>query len=319
MLVSGEANLSTQYAVQLTEPSAKEGMLSFESSGRRRLRMTLVFFGWCLGSRALAQSLASPFSSVSQTVDNTTIKLDYYRPAARERQIFGGIVRWEVPWTPGANWATTLEVSADVSLEGRLLPKGKYSIWFIPRRDSTWSVRINPIANIYHLYPPLDSDQLLLEATPFAVPHTEVLTWSFPRVMRDATLLQFAWGSTGLSFHVAISPTSISELDQLERRAYLGRWDLLSLQTGARHRVEVVEDKGTLQLRGVALRDRFDSVVDLVSIGGSHFHPRHYTSGAPTQSDRFITIVFTIEDDRAVRFEVRGRDDAPLMRASRPS
>src|SRR6185369_7063868 len=68
----------------------------------------------CLAPGAVqAQGLASPFGTVSQRVDSTTIGVEYYRPAVRGRAIFGSLIRWGRLWTPGANWATTLEVNHD--------------------------------------------------------------------------------------------------------------------------------------------------------------------------------------------------------------
>ena len=41
-------------------------------------------------SLGMAQVLASQFGKVAQTVDRTTITIEYYRPVARGRQLFGG-------------------------------------------------------------------------------------------------------------------------------------------------------------------------------------------------------------------------------------
>lgn len=44
---------------------------------------------------AKAQSLASPFATVSQRVDSTTITVEYYRPSVCGRTLFGKLIRWE--------------------------------------------------------------------------------------------------------------------------------------------------------------------------------------------------------------------------------
>src|SRR5512143_2421518 len=76
-------------------------------------------------SPAGAQGRLSEKGLVSQTVGNTTITVEYYRPAARGRaDLIPGVVHWGQWWTPGANWATTIEVDRDVRVEGQLLPKG---------------------------------------------------------------------------------------------------------------------------------------------------------------------------------------------------
>src|SRR4051812_47371942 len=83
---------------------------------------------------ACAQIRASEHGTVTQRVSGTTISVEYDRPVARGRTLFGegGVVHWGDKWTPGANWATTIDVDTDVRIDGQPLPKGKYSIWLVP-------------------------------------------------------------------------------------------------------------------------------------------------------------------------------------------
>ena len=77
-----------------------------------------------------AQVRASELAIVSQTIDGTVITVEYSRPRVRGRSpVFGKLVTWGEVWTPGANWATTLDVSKDVTIDGHPLPRGKYSVW----------------------------------------------------------------------------------------------------------------------------------------------------------------------------------------------
>src|SRR6478672_10516615 len=84
-----------------------------------------------------AQLLASEPAEVTQTVDGTRITVSYSRPRARGRTgLFGTRIRDGEIWTAGANAATTLAVSKDVTINGQPVPKGKYSVWFaISRGD----------------------------------------------------------------------------------------------------------------------------------------------------------------------------------------
>ena len=73
-----------------------------------------------------AQIRASERATLSQTIDGTVISLDYARPRLRGRSpIFGKVVKWGELWTPGANWATTLEASKPIALGGQAVAKGK--------------------------------------------------------------------------------------------------------------------------------------------------------------------------------------------------
>ena len=102
---------------------------------RIRLLAAAMLFGATSPSFASAQIRASEHATVTQRVSGTTITLEYDRPVARGRTIFGErgvVVKWGEVWTPGANWATTIDVDRDVKNDGRPLPKGKYSLWLTP-------------------------------------------------------------------------------------------------------------------------------------------------------------------------------------------
>jgi hypothetical protein len=65
---------------------------------------------------------------VTQTVRDTEISIVYNRPVARGRALFGSLVKSNVVWNPGANEATTVEVSHDVLIENQKLDAGRYSL-----------------------------------------------------------------------------------------------------------------------------------------------------------------------------------------------
>src|SRR5205085_7548555 len=68
---------------------------------------------------ALAQGY--PFSqrgSVTQHVAHTTIAIEYGRPVARGRALFGQLVPWDSVWHPGADSATRISFDHPVLLEG---------------------------------------------------------------------------------------------------------------------------------------------------------------------------------------------------------
>ena len=94
-------------------------------------------------SVAAPQIRGSEWASVSQTLDGTTLTVEYHRPAARGRPLFGSLVPWDRVWTPGANWATTFQADRDVRLNGVEVPAGTYSVWRIPR-PGPWTLTLEP-------------------------------------------------------------------------------------------------------------------------------------------------------------------------------
>jgi hypothetical protein len=82
---------------------------------------------------------ASPKATVFQTVGLTDVEIVYSRPAARGRAVFGNLVPFGKVWRTGANENTTISFSEDVTIDGKILPKGKYALYTIPKIES-WEV-----------------------------------------------------------------------------------------------------------------------------------------------------------------------------------
>jgi hypothetical protein len=61
----------------------------------------------------------SQHGSVSQRIADTTIAIEYNRPVARGREIFGKLVPYGHRWCPCADDATTLEVSTAIKINGQ--------------------------------------------------------------------------------------------------------------------------------------------------------------------------------------------------------
>jgi hypothetical protein len=152
-----------------------------------------------------AQGMLSEHAVVAQTIAGTTITVEYYRPEARGRDsLFGKVVTWGEHWTPGANWATTVEVDHDVRVNSALLPKGKYALWTVVQPDH-WTVEFRRRWRKFHVPPPTDSSdvQLRLTVRPESGPATEVLTFDFPVVRPAATTLRFRWGTVLVPLEIA--------------------------------------------------------------------------------------------------------------------
>ena len=97
-----------------------------------------------LGKSFASRSLGtlSPPDSVRTTVGGAALSVRYSRPSMRGRVIFGNVVPWNTVWRTGANEATVLETSADLSLAGTKVPAGKYSLWTVPS-PAGWTLIVN--------------------------------------------------------------------------------------------------------------------------------------------------------------------------------
>ena len=192
----------------------------------------MIFRAALLASLALpvsvfAQIRASEVGTMSQTIDGTKITMEYSRPRARGRDpLFGTkAVHWDETWTPGANWATTLDVNRNIKLNGFPVSKGKYSVWLVVRKSGDWTFVLDPKARRFHMEPP-DSGpaQVRVPVHSEAAPFTDVLTWSMPALRVNGGTLAMQWERVRVPIDVEVEPSLVMTLPSAEAGEYLGQY-----------------------------------------------------------------------------------------------
>jgi Protein of unknown function (DUF2911) len=83
-----------------------------------------------------------PASASCKFQDGKTITVDYSSPRMKGRKIFGGLVPYGEVWRAGANEATTFVPNTDVTVGGKAVPAGSYTIFTIPNEDK-WTLIIS--------------------------------------------------------------------------------------------------------------------------------------------------------------------------------
>ena len=272
---------------------------------------------------ASAQIRASERGSVSQTLDGTTLTLDYSRPLARGRTLFGddAVVPYGIVWTPGANWATTLETNKDIRLNGVEVAAGTYSVWMIPRADR-WTLTLNETAEYFHFQKP---DSALgayhIEVRPEVGPHTEMLTWSFPAVSGDAATLRMQWGPTSVPVEILAEPTEAVTLAAEDRALYVGEYAMevlpgIGYPTEATFRVREADD-GTLRAwMSFPIHPGDELEFDLIPSGMHRFNPGLYRDGTLFNIEQGVAFEFTVTD-RAEQVVMRGVEGTAFGTAPR--
>jgi hypothetical protein len=270
----------------------------------------LALSALCAPSSADAQIRASEAASVAQTIDGTRITLEYSRPSVRGRDLFGALVPWNVVWTPGANWATTMETDRDIRLNGVDVPAGRYSMWMIPR-DGAWTLTLNPNAKLFHFQKPdSTAEQIHVSVQPEPAPHKEVLTWSFPAVSGDAAVLAMNWGETRVPVDVVVQPSRPVTLSAEDRAQYLGVYRLemmKGLGWPDAGRLEVFEDGEMLRGRlPFPIHPGDDLAFDLVPAGPDRFSPGIYHDGKLFTVEAGATFEFDLDAQSASAVRLRG-------------
>jgi hypothetical protein len=74
--------------------------------------------------------------------DVPTARVLYSRPLKNNRTIFGSIIKYNEMWRFGANEATEIEFFKSVKIDGKQVPKGRYTLYCLPL-DNKWTIIIN--------------------------------------------------------------------------------------------------------------------------------------------------------------------------------
>ena len=98
----------------------------------------------CLATTALAQA-ETPRGTASATVGGKKVTIDYGRPALKGRSI--DELLKQLPedrmWRAGENQVTTLTTEGDITIGGKSIPAGKYSVYVNAPATGDWSIAIN--------------------------------------------------------------------------------------------------------------------------------------------------------------------------------
>ena len=258
-------------------------------------------------SPATGQVMPSERGTVSQTIDGTTITIEYSRPVARGRTLFPDVVRYGRPWTPGANWATTIEVDRPIRLNGNDVPKGKYGIWMIPGPDE-WTVTLTRDARRFHTLPPgSDDEQARFTVKPTTGAHMETLAFYFPVVTRDGATLDLHWGTVVIPMRITVEPTRAPTIAESERARYVGTYRLTPNGSDSTvHELTLVVTDSAGQLRGRATPALwgYDPDFDLIATNRDRqFRPAFYRGGKPFGMEAEGVISFRESDGRATGFD----------------
>jgi hypothetical protein len=84
----------------------------------------------------------SPEETVKGTVGGANVEIVYCRPSARGRKMLGGKEVYGQVWRTGANKATTIKFDKAVTIEGKALEAGTYSLWTVPN-ENEWEIIFN--------------------------------------------------------------------------------------------------------------------------------------------------------------------------------
>lgn len=144
----------------------------------------------------------SPEGSIRQKIGLTTISIQYERPAARGRIIFGELVPYGKLWRTGAGACTKIKIDADVLVENMLLRAGTYSLFAIPDPQA-WTIILNSDTTLYGTGGYDERKDMIRFTTKAGVVdrHYESFTIDIDVIQNDAEL-SLSWENTRISLKI---------------------------------------------------------------------------------------------------------------------
>ena len=173
------------------------------------------------------QIVASESATLTQSISGTDFELLYSRPSLRGRaQIFGGIHPIGESWTGGANAATEIRLSKDVTMGGVEVPAGAYSVWFDVVEGNDWRMMLHEDTTMFHApHPPIDEEQILVPVSrEVGTESIETLVWSFEDLSWSGGTLALAWGTERLRIDVDVDAGITLAMTPEAAAPYLGEW-----------------------------------------------------------------------------------------------
>jgi hypothetical protein len=179
------------------------------------LSAVLLIASFTLAQTATSETLmlnlprASQHALVSQRIGTTDIAINYHRPLANGRQVWGKLVPYGQVWRAGANENTTITFTDPVTVEGQPLDKGTYGLHMIPGQDQ-WTVIFSKNSTAWGSFTyKQEEDALRVTVKPQATDAHDALAYDFDEVKPDSTVVTMRWDKVAVPFKVHINVNDI--------------------------------------------------------------------------------------------------------------
>jgi len=152
---------------------------------------------------------ASQHALVSQRIGITDITINYHRPLANGRQVWGKLVPYGQVWRAGANENTIITFSDPVTIEGQSLDKGTYGLHMIPA-ETEWTIIFSKNSTAWGSFTyKQDEDALRVKVKPQTGEMHDALAYDFDDVKADAAVVTMRWEKVAVPFKVHVNVNDI--------------------------------------------------------------------------------------------------------------
>ena len=165
--------------------------------------LTLMLCSFFSFAQQIQMPQASPAAKIAQKVGLTDVTVDYSRPSTKGRKIFGELIPFGQVWRTGANGATVLSFSTDVTIGGQTVPAGQYALYSIPEK-SDWTMILSKNIKLWGAIGYEQSDDLIrFKAKPEKLnKKAETFEISFANMTDTGSDLSLKWENTRVDFRI---------------------------------------------------------------------------------------------------------------------
>lgn len=185
---------------------------------RKAISFAIVLFCAASSFAQLRTPAPSPLQTIKQDFGIGNVELSYSRPSAKGRTILGNIEPFGTVWRTGANSATTITFSDDVTIGGKDVKAGKYGLVSIPGKDE-WVFIITKDLNVTSAAAYKQENDVVRVNVKPSTPgnHVETLTIQFGNITHSTVDLQLMWEKTMVSLPITTN-TDTKVMTQIENQ-----------------------------------------------------------------------------------------------------
>lgn len=169
----------------------------------------IIFLILIISNETQAQNIKkevriSPKAEVMQQVGLTDVSIVYSRPGVKGRTVWGKLVPLDAVWRAGANEATKIIFSTDVTIEGKKLKKGSYSFFTIPGAKE-WTLIFNKVSEQWGAFEYNESeDALRVKVKTEKGNWQEWLTYTITKTNDTSAVIRLEWEKLKIPFKVEV-------------------------------------------------------------------------------------------------------------------
>lgn len=133
------------------------------------------------------------------------IRVTYSRPAKKDRQVFGKLLKFGEAWRVGANESTEILFINDVVFGGKEIKAGRYSVIIIPT-DKEWTLKLNTELDGWGNYGYDPSKDILSVSVPVSKSKKTIenLSIALYEASPKTVHLKIGWDTTVAEFPITI-------------------------------------------------------------------------------------------------------------------